>query len=217
MGFFKILAGAALGVGAVAVAPFTGKGSILGAIGLGASLAGAGAVAAGAGVTGAVVGGIMKDDDDIYEDGFKAGKRHERAKQEKLIKDIKQQLEKYRNDTTALSNILMAYQTVGVAVAWCDGELHSDEKRDIKEFTTGIMASHLPDHIKEGMDRISKSKPTFEDVKNRLNKIKHLITIDDLEKFDNLIHLVIESDGKIAPEEKAFLSAWKDTKSHFNN
>ncbi len=46
----KILAGAAVGVGAVAAAPFTGGGSLLGAATLASSLAGAGTVAAAAGV-----------------------------------------------------------------------------------------------------------------------------------------------------------------------
>ena len=48
MGFWGALAGVTVGVGAVALAPFTGGGSLVG-IGLAASLAGAGAVAAGAG------------------------------------------------------------------------------------------------------------------------------------------------------------------------
>ena len=54
MGIGKILGytvgGAVLGVGAVAAAPFTGGGSILGAISLATSLAGAGAIAVGSAV-----------------------------------------------------------------------------------------------------------------------------------------------------------------------
>ena len=58
MGFGKILGLAVLGVGAIAAAPFTGGGSILGAATIAGSLAGAGtiAAAAGAGAVGAGVG-----------------------------------------------------------------------------------------------------------------------------------------------------------------
>ena len=45
----KVLAGVAIGVGAVAAAPFTGGGSLLGAATLGASLSGAGTIAAASG------------------------------------------------------------------------------------------------------------------------------------------------------------------------
>ena len=58
MGIGKMLGLAALGIGAVAAAPFTGGGSILGAATLAGSLAGAGAIAAAtaAGAAGAGVG-----------------------------------------------------------------------------------------------------------------------------------------------------------------
>ena len=45
MGLFKVLGGVAIGVGAIAAAPFTGGGSILGAATLVGSLTGAGALA----------------------------------------------------------------------------------------------------------------------------------------------------------------------------
>lgn len=47
MGFFKMLGGVAIGVGAVAAAPFTGGGSVLGAATLLGSMAGAGTIACG--------------------------------------------------------------------------------------------------------------------------------------------------------------------------
>ena len=62
--FGKVLAGALIGVGAVAAAPFTGGGSLLGAATLAGSLTGAGAVAAGAGAVGAAVGAAVADSDE---------------------------------------------------------------------------------------------------------------------------------------------------------
>ena len=67
MGFWKILGGVAIGVGAVAAAPFTGGGSLLAAgVSLGSSLAGAGAVAAAvaAGSAGAVAGAALSKQED---------------------------------------------------------------------------------------------------------------------------------------------------------
>ncbi len=66
MGWGKILGMAALGVGAVAAAPFTGGGSILAATGAAASLAGAGTVATavGVGAAGAVAGAAMSDNEE---------------------------------------------------------------------------------------------------------------------------------------------------------
>ena len=60
MGFWtKVIGGAVIGVGAIAAAPFTGGGSLLGAASLASSLAGAGALAAGAGAAGATAGAVM--------------------------------------------------------------------------------------------------------------------------------------------------------------
>lgn len=72
MGVGKILCFSVLGVGAVALAPFTGGGSILGAATLGASLTGAGtiAMAVGAGMTGAVAGvTLSKKEDEEFMGG----------------------------------------------------------------------------------------------------------------------------------------------------
>ena len=68
MGLGKILAytvgGVALGVGAVAAAPFTGGGSLLGGASIIASLAGAGVVAGVAGVAGAAGGAVVQNFED---------------------------------------------------------------------------------------------------------------------------------------------------------
>ena len=74
MGFGKILGLAVLGVGAIAAAPFTGGGSILGAATIAGSLAGAGtiAAAAGAGAVGAGVGYALsrKEEEEEQEAHF---------------------------------------------------------------------------------------------------------------------------------------------------
>lgn len=61
MGVGKVIAGIAIGVGAVAAAPFTGGGSLLAGAGLVGSLAGAGALAVGAGLVGGIIGGAIDE------------------------------------------------------------------------------------------------------------------------------------------------------------
>lgn len=66
MSMSKVIAGATLGIGAVAILPFTGKGSVLGTTTLGGSLSGWGTLllAASAGAAGAYAGahaGEMED------------------------------------------------------------------------------------------------------------------------------------------------------------
>ena len=73
----RIVLGAALGIGAVAAAPFTGGGSVLGAATLAGSLSGigTGVAAATAGFVGAAVADAMADDMRFegYDEGYKDG------------------------------------------------------------------------------------------------------------------------------------------------
>lgn len=87
MGIGKILGFAALGVGAIAAAPFTGGGSILGAVTLASSLAGAGVLATGAGVVGAGVGMA-----------FSKKEQDEKAKQEQKLAEYKLKSEKFERE-----------------------------------------------------------------------------------------------------------------------
>lgn len=82
-----IILGAALGVGAIAAAPFTGGGSVLGAATLAASLSGfgTGLAAATAGLVGAAVADGMADEEEIsaYCDGYRKAKKKYRTKFQK--------------------------------------------------------------------------------------------------------------------------------------
>ena len=71
----RIILGAALGIGAIAAAPFTGGGSVLGAATLAGSLSGfgTGLAAATAGLVGAAIADGMADEEEIsaYCDGYR--------------------------------------------------------------------------------------------------------------------------------------------------
>ena len=83
----RIVLGAVLGVGAIAAAPFTGGGSVLGAATLAGSLSGIGTglAAATAGLVGAAVADGMADEEEIsaYCDGYRKAKKKYRTKFQK--------------------------------------------------------------------------------------------------------------------------------------
>ncbi len=83
----RIILGAALGVGAIAAAPFTGGGSVLGAATLASSLSGIGTglAAATAGVVGAAVADGMADEEEFvsYYEGYRKAKKKYRTKVKK--------------------------------------------------------------------------------------------------------------------------------------
>ena len=83
-----MLLGALLGVGAVAAAPFTGGGSVLGAATLASSLSGLGTglAAATAGTVGAAVADGMADEEELsaYNAGYRKAKKKHRTKKKKL-------------------------------------------------------------------------------------------------------------------------------------
>ncbi len=90
MGMGRIVLGALIGVGAVAAAPFTGGGSILGTATLSASLAGIGTGIAtlAAGFVGAAIADGLGDeaDCDSYAEGFGDAKT-EYASEKELTKE----------------------------------------------------------------------------------------------------------------------------------
>lgn len=92
MGMERILLGAVIGVGAVAAAPFTGGGSVLGAASLAGSLAGVGTClsAVAAGTVGAAMADAIGESEDAgallksYNEGFKDAKKKFKALEEVL-------------------------------------------------------------------------------------------------------------------------------------
>ena len=213
----KILAGVAVGVGAVAAAPFTGGGSLLGGGSVMASLTGAGAIAAatGAGLTGAVIGGVMAeaeaDDDD---DAKRASKEEGRAegKTESLLQiaNLEQKL------IDALTNLkshdahfkaIIALEAVGVACAACDGDFSDNEKEEIGEFVKGMLAQSIPEDVKAKIQSIYDKPPTIKEA--------YLLAEASgvpLDVYEVLIQFVTQIDG-IKEEERVFVQTWSQLKA----
>lgn len=209
----KILAGVAVGIGAVAAAPFTGGGSLLGGASLIASLSGAGTIAAavGAGAVGGVVGAAVADSDEkekseIKKQGIAEGRAENSLKITQLANKLSQALEKLKSHDEHFKAII-AMEAVGVSCAACDGNFSEDEKVEIGEFVKGMISQSIPKDVKEKIQSIYDNPPT---VKEAFLLAKN--TGMPLEIYDDLIKFVMEIDG-IQPEEVVFVQAWNQLKA----
>jgi len=210
MGFWKILGGVAIGVGAVAAAPFTGGGSVLGAATLLGSMAGAGTVAAAvaAGTAGAVAGAVLSDQEKeerqnetrrAKEAGVSAGaKLAEDQWKEKFI-TLCSKLKEREN----FENTLIGLMAVGLAVANADGEICDEERFELDDLISGISSSSLPSSIKETILQMRNDPPNF----NQAMAIarKYGCNVEDI---DVVIEVMANADDVITPEEDAFISKW---------
>lgn len=210
MGFGKILGLAALGVGAIAAAPFTGGGSILGAASIGASLAGAGtiAAAAGAGVAGAAAGVALsrkEEEENAAKDKKIAAKDEKIAelnkKAEKFEEAFKQAIEQFKGDKEYF-NYIIASTAMGMSIANADGEIAEEELVEINEFIGGMASSNYPEHVKQAIIKLRDNPPSFNQAMKYLEKVEK----SNIESIRDLIEIVIEADGKIAEAEKDFLN-----------
>lgn len=203
MGVGKILGyavgGAVLGVGAVAAAPFTGGGSILGAISLASSLAGAGAVAAG---TAAVAGGaaayVAKKEEDKDENIANL-----RKKAQDLEDDLKKAIQKFKGDLEYF-NFIIGATALGISMANANGVIVPEEINEIEEFVGGIANSNYPLHIKEAIKNLYDEKPNFNTAMLYLEKINP----SNYPSLRNLIELVALADGILHEKQEAFLKAF---------
>lgn len=207
MGWGKMLSLAALGVGAVAAAPFTGGGSVLGAATLAASLTGAGTVAAaaGAGAVGAAAGAYMSRKEEEKENEEIARLR---KKTDKLEEEIKNAINRLKGDKEYF-NYIISLTAIGLAMANADGKISPEEDIEIKEFIGGIASGQYPDHVKDAINNLYQKIPSFNTAISYLEKV-------DPENFPlirDFLELIMEADGITHEKEEAFLKAFDSLKA----
>ena len=215
--FWGVLAGAAVGVGAVAAAPFTGGGSVLGFAPLALSLAGAGGAAAAAGATGAVVGGVVvgaindEEKRQAKDAGRREGEAKTKAERDRTIERMTAQLEEFVGkikEREEFFHAVLAMTAVGMATANCDGEIHEEERKSIELFISGISAANLPKKVKTDIEEIYKNPPNL---RTAIEAAREANIPMDL--VDEIIEVVIHADGIVHREEQAFLTAWRKLRS----
>ena len=206
MTFGKVLGLAALGVGAVAAAPFTGGGSIFGAATLASSLAGAGTIAAavGAGTAGAAAGYTMSRKEEKYKKDLDK-KNEELAKVKIEFEQLKKSLEVLHSDREYF-NFIIAATAIGLATANADGNISEDELMDIKEFVGGIGNMQYPQHVKNTLQELQQNIPNLGTVIKYLEKVPP----ESLKSLEELIETVIWSDGEENESETRFRIAFQE-------
>ncbi|EJO9912322.1 hypothetical protein NU785_003940 [Vibrio parahaemolyticus] len=214
MGFWKkVIGGAVIGVGAVAAAPFTGGGSIVGAATLASSLAGAGAVAAGAGAVGAAAGAAKDNWDKKQEQeqrdlDRRAGAAEAKAEYERELDKLKNELASIIRDVEIREQFLVTSFAVGICAANADHDISDEEREELEELAFGLgKADVLSKAAQKRVEQWYNNPPELATVwrmieDNGFNKPKHISV------FDKIINMVIMADDVENHHEEEFIEAW---------
>jgi hypothetical protein len=161
--FWKVMVGAGVGVGAVALAPFTGGGSIAGAIALGEALTVGGAIVGvvGGGVAGAVVEVNNKNKmKDAKEEGKQEAKAEFAIKISKVMKELKLVSERIDN-ADAYFETLIAMENVAVAVIAYNGINVRSKQNEISDLLRSLSNTTLPKNIQNKINHIYLKPPSI--------------------------------------------------------
>ncbi|MFA0661424.1 hypothetical protein AB4619_20110 [Vibrio splendidus] len=214
MGFWtKVIGGAVIGVGAVAAAPFTGGGSIVGAATLASSLAGAGAVAAGVGAAGAAAGAVMgKMDEEENENKLDRARRQ--GEQEADVRNavaldkLRDELAEILHDIEVRESFLVTAFAVGICAANADHEICDSEREELEELVAGLGKSDVLSKV--ALARVEQwysAPPNLKTVwkmieDNGFRNPKHISI------FDKIVTMVIWADDNQNEHEEEFIEAW---------
>ncbi|WP_429102145.1 hypothetical protein [Aeromonas rivipollensis] len=214
MGFWtKVIGGAVIGVGAIAAAPFTGGGSLLGAASLASSLAGAGALAAGAGAAGATAGAVM-DRREKEEEERKARQAKQKGEQEADARNAIK-LEKLRDEIANIlrtievrENFLVTAFAVGICAANADHNICDEEREEIEILVAGLgKLEFISEASRARVEAWYNNPPNLNTVwklieKNGLDQPKYIAI------FSNIVEMVILADDERNNNEHEFTEAW---------
>lgn len=213
-----VLAGAVVGVLAVAAAPFTGGGSIFGAATLAGSLAGAGGLAAAAGAAGAAAGaGLAKQQrKQVVESSFNLARERVTAEYAAKTAALQEALAKAAvrfQEHNEYNNFILCLIAVGASMAACDGNVHLDEQSQLREFALGIGSSKLPPTIEKAVSSLIANPPPFDQAMIYVERLGP----DVWPQIDAVLTVVSEADGMLTAEEKDFLVKWAEYKIEYKN
>lgn len=196
MGYLgKMIVGAAVGVGAVAIAPFTGGGSLLAAAAVAESLEGAGAIAAVAGGIGAVGGAVAADIEE--EEQFE---REKNASGEGFERGLNEGKSLAADEIRKYVDFYLATTALSYYMARVDGSISKEEQLEIDHDLDALAKNvDIPDAVKKTLKEISENEElSWDEVVSYLDKV----SIQTLEKLsEDVDEIIMASDG-ILPEEQ---------------
>lgn len=210
---WRVVAGVAVGVGAVAAVPFTGGGSLLGGATLAGALTGAATSATVAGIVGGIAGGVIskkekKNADETlknkYEEGYKAGEEDTKSRFNNLMK-----IQRNRDE------LLLLVTKIGTYVAKCDGDFSELEKLELEHFLGLVNNSFItPSIIKERISEIILQDFTFSDLLDAMFDFLSDKTPEDENEcivfINSIIDKMINADGVVYPAEEEFQKKWNE-------
>ena len=218
MKFWKILGGVSIGVGAIAAAPFTGGGSVLGAATLLGSLAGASGTAAVAGIVGGIVGANIPENKTKKSNTTKHTYHKPTTTKNSNIKkptpfniftilNIESQIEK--------EEFIIMLTEFGIAIANSDGEIHKKELIEIQKYNNLVQKNNnLSYNAKEKIKDIINNKNDLTNFKKLFKQFiltKNTEYINKIVKIlDNVLEKIILADGQIKEGEIKIKNEWKE-------
>ncbi|NOQ30501.1 MAG: hypothetical protein GQ570_05185 [Helicobacteraceae bacterium] len=206
---WKMLGGVAVGVGAVAAAPFTGGGSLLAGSTVLASLAGAGTVAAavGVGAVGAGIGAKLSHDEEQEKQKLEDAIAKQAAQTKQAEQALNDMIPKFTSQEDYF-NLVKAMTAVGIACANCDGEIVEAERADIDEFISGLSGANLPDYVKKDIEYMYANPPRLRLAFDMVKKVPS----ESFDFFDQIVDITISSDNVEHEKEKEFKQDWEQLK-----
>lgn len=138
-----------------------------------------------------------------------AAERAQQAEQNERAAWLKlEEFNKSLKEPEAHYQLIIALNAIGMAAAAADGRVDECEVKDLDEYISGVAASHLPSKIKARITYLHNHPPSFEKAFSEVQKLEKMEATVPWDTFRQLVLDIIESDGKVTKEEKAFLSIW---------
>jgi hypothetical protein len=198
MSYWKIIGGAAAGVGAIVCLPVFGAVGAITAVG----------AAVGAAVGGLGGAAVASSDEEEKATAYEKGEQAATAKHEREVTKLHDALRAAQNklngDKTYFQ-LLLALFAVGMATLEYTGNTSAEKIHDLEEFVGGISHAGLPKHIKQELEQLKSTPPNFNTAMGDVKKLDN----PDMSLFESVIFLMSESDGKSTNAGWAFSEAVK--------
>ncbi len=210
MGFWKVVGGAALGVGCLVAAPIAGPVGAVTAVG-----------AALAGTAGAVAGGIAEAMDDSEEEarkeGYSDGREDALAEQAEKVRMLQEKItlaaEKLKT-TKKQEEFMTGLLAVGFALSNADGHIDPEEVEDVNMFVAGMSQCEFSQEFMSRLEELKSNPPSFREA---MLYVEKYVPQKDWTIIDELLIVAAEADGHICENEKAFMANWKEFRKNKQN
>lgn len=205
MGFWKVFAGAAIGVGAIAAAPFTGGVSVLGAARVLGTMSAAKAVTVGV-RTGVEM--VKKNSERKYNQAREDGYRLAKAENILEMDQLKEQLSEMMSDISKREQFIVTAFALGISCAYADGHVCNTEMDELDSLVVGIGSSQiLSETTKKQIIEIQMTPPNLSTVWDMIKR-HNFVTERHLTMFSTVVEIVVQADNMETPEEREFIERW---------